>query len=93
MVAQDFQHRRIGESLFVVAEPGGCVDAGEDCRLSGSALRAAFNPQTGVGGNHDPVEDSCRFLVAKDGQRFGIVEAVERVVWATCAYSEPVDEE
>ena len=93
MVANDFQHGAVGKSLFVIAESGGCVDTGEDCRLSGSALRAAFNPQTGVGGNHDPVDDCVRLFIAKDGQRFGIVEAVEGVVWATCANPEPVDEE
>ena len=93
MLADDFQHGAVGKSLFVIAEQGGSVDAGENCRLSGSALRAAFNPQAGVGGNHDSVEDCCRLFIAKNGQRFGIVEGVERIERSPRTNSQAVNEE
>lgn len=93
MFPDDFQHGAVGKSLLVIAEPGRRVDTGEDGCLSRGALRAAFNPETRVGWDDDAVEDGCRFFIAKDPERFGIVEAVERIVWTTGANSEPVDEE
>ena len=79
MVANDFQHRAIGKSLFVVAEFLRNIDTGEYCRLPGRTLRPAFNSERGVSRNNYPLERDFRNLAAEDRQGFDIGEAIERI--------------
>ena len=83
MVANNFQHSAVGKALFVITESCGSVDAGENRRLPGSALRPACNSQAGVGRNNDALEDRGRCFSAEDCKGLDVVEFIERVVWTT----------
>ena len=62
MLANDFQHRGVGKSLFVITKLRGHVDAGENCGLPGSALRPAVNAERRVGGNNESRRGSSLLL-------------------------------
>ena len=79
MVADDFQHGAVGKSLFVIAEPGRRVDAGEYGCLSGRALRAAFNPERGVSGYDNPVFDRRQRFILKNRQWLCANETVQGI--------------
>ena len=93
MLANDFQHRTVGEALFVVTEFCRNIDAGENRRLPGSTLRPAFNSKTGVSRNNNPVKRGFRNLVAKYRQWFRVGKAVKRIERPTCTNPEAVNEE
>lgn len=93
MLANDIEEWWIRKALFVSANRRGSIDAGEDCRLAGGALRPARNSQAGVGGRQDTVERYLRRLMLKDCQRLCLNQAVKRILRATRAYSQTVDKE
>ena len=93
MIAKDFQHGRVWKSLFVITEECGRVDAGENRRLPGGALRPACNPEAGVGRNNYSVEDRLRLFIAKDCQRLCACETIQRVERSTGANPQAVNEE
>ena len=92
MLADDFEHGAVWKPLFVIAEPGRCVDTGEDGCLSGRALRAAFNPQARVGGDDHPILDRSQRFILKNRQRLRALKTVKWIEWPARTYSQAVNE-
>src|ERR687896_452769 len=93
MAADDLAHGLIREALLVVAERGGGVDAREDCRLTGSALRASINAEARVRSHEDAAVRESWLLALEDGERGCFVaEPVERICGAARANAKSIDE-
>ena len=93
MLANDLKQRLVGKALLVVANRCGRVNAGQDCRLSGSALRPPFDSQTCVGANKSAVIEQLGFFILKDSQGLCIFEAIEWIVWTSSTDPQTIDEE
>lgn len=78
MLAEDFQQRSVWETLFVIAEQRGGINAGENSSLAGRALGPALNPEAGVRSGQHSIE-RVRGFILENGQRRGVPESVKRI--------------
>src|SRR6478672_5164207 len=93
MLPDDFEHCLVWKSLFVITELHGNIHAGKYCGLSGGALRATFNSQTGVSRNNNAIEDRHWLFILKNGVRFGFSPTIERVEGSAGTNSQSINEE
>src|SRR5258708_28647238 len=93
MLANYFQQRGVGKSLFVIADKSGSVYAGENCCLAGGALRPARHAETCVRRDHHAVKDRGRFFILKNRKRRRTRQPIEWIVRASRTDAESVDEE
>jgi hypothetical protein len=93
VLANDGAHLLVRETLFVIAEREGRVDARQNRRLPRSALRASFDAEACVGPHEHAVVDDFRLFVVEDGERRGVcAEYSERIMFAPRADSQAVYE-
>ena len=93
MSIDDLEQRFVWKSLFVIAELGGRVYAGQDRGLARSTLRASFDAETRICWHDDSIEKRLGSFVLENCEGRGVVQVVERIEWTSCADSQAVDEE
>jgi hypothetical protein len=92
MLANDIQQRPIRKALFVMADGCRSINACQNRRLPRSALRPAFDAHARVGNGERAAKGDFRLLLLKDGQWRRVIQPVERVVRATRANPQAINE-
>ena len=85
MLRDDLEQCFVGKALLVITDRRGRVDARENRRLPGSALRPAFAAESRIGRHDDAVEKSFRRFVLENRERHcagQVVEGIERTAGA-----------
>jgi hypothetical protein len=93
VLADDLKQSLIGKSLFMKPKRGWRVDACQDGRLAGSALRSPRYAETRIRAHERAVEDNQRLFILKNSERRSIAEPVERIKGAARADAQTVNEE
>ncbi len=93
MFIDDLAQRLIREALLMKPEFLRSVDAGQDSRLPGSALRAAFDTETGIRPRQRSAKQYLGLLILKYGERRDVRNLRQRIVFVSPADPESVDED